>query len=130
MADEIPPALSAEEWAEARERVAECERSLSVPGPSDRLAALVRWLSQIRGAPMDPHHVAAVANAALPDGDRRKLTLEDAAAVLFGAVALKQTFAEHAEGKQVAATLDRLFHKLAAILPPPPDLPPPDAPPP
>src|SRR5215207_1305610 len=101
MADEIRPALSADEWAHYGGRQGVVGRGydggktlLELFGGAGGDVAV--WDLRVLGAqpaligdPGTKHAAVALLNAALPDGDPRKLTPEDAAAVLFGAAALE-----------------------------------------
>lgn len=130
MADEtIPPALTADEWR---------ARSMSAKGIDDMLNTVYEEespfavlrddsLSFIDG-PVGPivfqdpasfHGLVALANAALPDGDPRRITREDAQdvrdiGVYLGTDAPVRLADRYAAG----AAMSRVAAKLAALLPP------------
>lgn len=102
MTDEIPPALTADEWAEIRTH--------PLPwGPSELIG---EYASEGEYA-----KALALANAALPDGDLRKITREDVVKLRSIAADMRaerpaDTWADDAD------VLEALAAKLAAILPP------------
>jgi hypothetical protein len=81
---DITPALSAEDWREV--------------------------LPNIIGSQAVPHQTMAIANAALPDDDPRKITRADVDAI--------ETAMTHAIGYQTRGAIKELRAKLAALLPP------------
>jgi hypothetical protein len=105
MADPIPPALTAEEWAAAYAR--ETDASL---GFHPLHTELVQAADFGRYA-----QAAALANAALPDGDPRKLTHEDLEELRDLMQPGSDAALRHAETQ---AALGRITAKLAALLPP------------
>lgn len=95
MSDQIiPPALAPEEWHDA-----------VAHGFRHDVPAL-----DASSAPELLHYSMAMANALLPDGDPRKLTQADAAALWLAAHQLSGTIA--------GATCAAVAAKLAALLPP------------
>lgn len=111
MSDEITPALSAEEWAQreavrASTEISALDGSVMLVDPDAPSTVVLA-----EGVPA----LMALANAALPDGDPRKLTREDVALIRgerFGG------FKDDAPALWRA--VDALAAKLAALLPPEP----------
>lgn len=101
----IPPALTADEWAR-------------VPRP-DVTDFTGRYLGSSTAQESDAgaHAIVAVANAALPDSDPRKLTRDDVAALCLAASTIR---AEWGDDDPEARDLRRVATKLAALLPPEP----------
>jgi hypothetical protein len=89
---DITPALSAEDWREV--------------------------LPNIIGSQAVPHQTMAIANAALPDDDPRKITRADVETVIAGAYAATDEFPLDPDAMALEASLHRVAAKLAALLPP------------
>jgi hypothetical protein len=115
MPDEtIPPALTPAEWAAAA-----AERGAIT---IERTPSGALWLEEQRRGPVGVMQsglpaVMALANAALPDGDPRKITPEDLVAA--------RVYAEERHDERSYAEFDALYDrfeglmaKLAALLPP------------
>jgi hypothetical protein len=108
-----PPVLGADEWADALGSDRSLESLLCYGDGVDALAGL----GEPRRSPADCHAaLVALANAALPDGHRQKITRADLALV----DALR-SYMGPATGDPDYwnAKLDALSGKLAAMLPPP-----------
>ena len=128
MTDRIEPALSAEEWAE-KKALLNRDRRGNRWGPS----AIVdgEWLEIRTDTPVEYRSdrvsslpaLIALANAALPDSDPRKITRDDVRTLLSANKLVREVIidcSEHelAEFEAMADRLGRLASTLHSYLPP------------
>jgi hypothetical protein len=115
MSDEtIPPALTAEEWARAARSIyGDIPQAADVYRDAILYDGAARWDGP--GAATAAHGLAALANAALPAGDPRKIAPEDVALLRLIAEA---SFELDGPRSETGARIAALAAKLAALLPP------------
>ena len=111
MADEIRPALTASEWHERRSGpvsidVLNDETHLVLRDPDDDVVS-------VTGSD-ELHALIALANHALPDDDRRKLTRRDVAVL---GIIIDHIDRSAENGERLFALAGELFAKLAALVP-------------
>lgn len=109
---EIQPALSPDEWALHRS-----DRGLEVQAfPEEASMNIQDWgaMSQVSVGSEDLPAIIALANAALPDSDGRKITRETVRALRDWIVPCNN----HAGFRQLAVLLHHHASALAALLPP------------
>ena len=111
MADEIRPALTSTEWNERRSgpvsiNVLNDETHLVVRDPDNEVVS-------VSGSD-ELHALIALANDALPEDDRRKLTRRDIAVL---GIIVDHIDRSAANGERLAALAEELFAKLAALVP-------------
>ena len=111
MTDEIRPALTAAEWTERRSGPVSIdllndETHLVVRDPDNDVVS-VSGLDEL-------HALVALANDALPDTDRRKLTRRDVAVL---GIVIDHIDRTAPNGERLATLAQELFAKLAALVP-------------
>ena len=123
MPDAIPPALTPEEWEYVKGDPV--YRALRMIEGGDDLSRARMTPDVVTGDAKIAHAVAALGNAALPDGDPRKITRADLAAVDDLRLAADQLATDYdstpehrAESERLRLAAERLRAKLAALLPP------------
>lgn len=111
MADEIRPALTQIEWERRR------SGPVSVDVLNDETHLVVRDpdndVVSVSGSD-ELHALIALANDALPDDDRRKLTARDVAVL---GIIIDDIDRDTANGERLCALAEELFAKLAALVP-------------
>ena len=111
MADEIRPALTATEWRERRSGpvsidVLNDETHLVLRDPDNDVVSV--------SGPDELHALIALANDALPDDDRRKLTRRDVAVL---GIIIDHIDRSAANGERLCSLAEELFAKLVALVP-------------